>query len=105
MGFAGDLELWFLCGAVLSLSTIGDPPVFTLGGLCVLWCVFSSCLGVGSLSLLLLTPFGLSRGGFVGVDSVLMTGLNHVKHLGALSGPLFPTLVYGSISHHFIYFY
>ena len=63
VGFAGDLALRFLCGAVLSVSTPGAPSVFTLGGLYVLGCVFSSRLGVGSLYLLFLSPFGFTRGG------------------------------------------
>ena len=57
VGFAGDLALRFLCGAVLSVSTPGAPPVFTLGGLYVLGCVFSSFLGGGLLSLIFLRPF------------------------------------------------
>ena len=33
--FAGELELWFLCGAFFSVSTLRAPPVFTLEGLYV----------------------------------------------------------------------
>ena len=36
VSFTEDLEFWFLCVAVLSLSTLGYPHVFTLRGLHVL---------------------------------------------------------------------
>ena len=39
------------------------------------------------------------------VVKVLMYGLNPVKHLGALSGSLFFTLVAGSLSHCFVSFF
>ena len=38
VSFAGELAFWFLCGTVLSISTLGSPPVFTLGVLHVLGC-------------------------------------------------------------------
>ena len=41
--FAGELAAWFLCGAVLSVATLGYTPLFTLVGLYVLRCEFSSC--------------------------------------------------------------
>ena len=31
--FTGELEFWFLCGAVLSISTLVNSPIFTLIGL------------------------------------------------------------------------
>ena len=71
----------------------------------MLECEFSYFLGVGLLSFLLLIPFGFTQGGFVGVGNVLMTGLNHGKRLGALSGPLFFILRAGTISHRFISFF
>ena len=57
--FAGYFVSLFLCGVVLSVSTLGYPPVFTLGVLYVLAlaCECSFCLGVGSLSLLFPRPF------------------------------------------------
>ena len=58
VGFSGELSLWFLCGTVMSVSTLGAPPVFNLERVYVLGCAFSSCLVVGSLSLILLSPFG-----------------------------------------------
>ena len=55
-----------------------------------------------TLSLILLIPFGFTYGGFSWVGGVIMTGLNCGEHLGALSGPLFPTLGDGSVSYRFI---
>ena len=39
-GFQGDLEFWFLSVAVLSISALRSPHIFTLGGLYVLGCEF-----------------------------------------------------------------
>ena len=47
VGFAGKLSSCFSFGAVLSGSTLGDPPIFTLRGSDMVGCIFSSCLGVG----------------------------------------------------------
>ena len=105
VGFSEDLELWFLCGSVMSVSTLGDPPVFTLWGLYVLLCKFSSLFCVGLLSLLSLIPFGFYRGGVLGLGGVHMTGLNHGESLGALSGLQFFTFGYGSVSQCFISFF
>ena len=66
VSFAGELTFWFSCGAFFFVSTLGSPPVFTLGVLHVLGCAFLSCLSVGSLSLILLSLFGFTSGG-VGV--------------------------------------
>ena len=87
-----------------SISTLGDPPFYTLGVLCVLGCEFSSYLVVGSLCLIFLNPFGFVQGGVVGVGGVIMAGLNCGKHFGTLSGPLIFTLRAGSISRRFISF-
>ena len=62
VGFARELEFWFLYGVVLSVSTLGAPLVFTLIVLHVVGCTFSSCLVVGSLYLLFIIPFGFTHG-------------------------------------------
>ena len=89
----------------LSVFTLRAPPVFALGVLYLLLCVFSFCLDVGSLSLIFLIPFEFSHMGFAGLGSVIMTGLNCAECLGALSGPLFFTLRADSISHLFVFFF
>ena len=104
--FSGELILWFLCGAVLSVSILGaPPPVFTLVILYALGCSFPSYLGVGSLYFFFWVHLDSLKGGFVAVGGVLMNVLNCGKRLGALFGPLFLTLRYGSVSHHFIYLF
>ena len=60
---------------------------------------------MGLLYLLFLIPFGFDWGVFVGVGSVLKTGLNRGERLGDISGPLFFTPLSGSVSYHFISFF
>ena len=83
---------------VLSSSTLGAPPTFTLGEVDVLGCTFLTCLGVGSLFLLFPRPlFVLSQGGFVGAGGVPMIGLNYGDSLGVLSIVLLLTFGVGAI--------
>ena len=89
----------------MPVSTLGDPPVFALRWLYVLGCACSSCLGVGLLYLILLSPFGFTWGGFVGVGVVIMTGLNCGECLGALYGLLLSNFRASSVSQRFVSFF
>ena len=75
-----------------SITTLRYPPIFTVGVLDMLGCVFLPWLGVGSLSLVFLCSFGFDDGGISGLDGVIMTELNRGERLGALSGLLFSPL-------------
>ena len=88
-GFYRRVGIMVLCGAVLSISNLGAPLVFTLRVLYVLGCTCSSYLGVGWISLIFPRPIGFDPGFFVGVGGVLITRLNCGEHIGALSIPLF----------------
>ena len=60
---------------------------------------------MGYIYLILLNPFVFYCGGFDGVGSVIMDGLNCDERLDALSVPPFFTLGAGSISHRLISFF
>ena len=49
--------------------------------------------------------FPASIGGVVGADGVIIAGLKHSKHLGALSGLIMFTLRAGTTSHHDVCFF
>ena len=89
----------------LSVFTLRDPPVFTLGVLYVLGCSFSSYFGFGSLSLIFLRPFDFSWEGFVRVNGLLMSGLKRGENLVVLSVLLLFTLAAVFVSHRFISFF
>ena len=61
--FSGELILWFLCGAVLSVSILGAPPCLHPCNIVCVRVFVSILFGCGFTLFFFLSPFGFTKGG------------------------------------------